>query len=61
MAIIYIDKCQYEIQEQKKFRYSMPVYTGQFSLGRSDIVFEEWNPARVMGECPHFPALCCPV
>jgi hypothetical protein len=30
MAIIYIDKYQYEIQEQKKFRYSMPVYTGQF-------------------------------
>jgi hypothetical protein len=27
---IYIDKCQYEIQERKKFRYGIPAYTGQF-------------------------------
>jgi hypothetical protein len=30
MDIVYIDKCRYEIQEQKKFRYGVPAYTGPF-------------------------------
>jgi hypothetical protein len=25
---MYIGKCRYEIQEQRKFRYGIPVYTG---------------------------------
>jgi hypothetical protein len=30
MDIACIDKCWYEIQEQKKFRYGIPAYTGPF-------------------------------
>jgi hypothetical protein len=30
MDVEYIDKCQYEIQEQKKFRYGIPEYTDPF-------------------------------
>jgi hypothetical protein len=37
MDIIYTDKCLYEIKEQKKFRYGIPVYTGQFRALFSDI------------------------
>jgi hypothetical protein len=30
MDTAYIDKCQYEIWEQKMFRYGTPGYTGPF-------------------------------
>jgi hypothetical protein len=30
MDSAYIDKCQYEIREQKMFRYGIPGYTGPF-------------------------------
>jgi hypothetical protein len=30
MDIVYTDKCRYEIQEQKKFRYGIPAYTRPF-------------------------------
>jgi hypothetical protein len=29
-SAVYIDKCRYEIQEQNKFRYDIPTYTGPF-------------------------------
>jgi hypothetical protein len=30
MDIVHIGKCRYEIQEQEKFRYGTPAYTGPF-------------------------------
>jgi hypothetical protein len=37
MDIMCIDKYRYKIQEQKKFRYGIPAYTGAFkALYRTD-------------------------
>jgi hypothetical protein len=30
MDLVYIDKCRYEIPEQKVFRYGVPTYNGPF-------------------------------
>jgi hypothetical protein len=38
MDVVYIDKCLYEKQEQKKFRYGIPAYTAPSQA----LVFKHW-------------------